>query len=183
VVQRRYPDSFSHNRPLELLFLGQVGVRKGVFELLEAMERLNGYPVRLTMGGPVQEKLKERFQASPQIQWIGKVPYGEIEVHYKASDLFLLPTHSDGFALTQLEAQTYGLPVFASRHCGEVVVEGINGRLIDPVSAESIEALIRWALDNPDQLQAMSQQAFLQAQCFTPARAVDALIGAVAEPE
>ncbi|MDF2116077.1 glycosyltransferase family 4 protein [Roseiarcaceae bacterium H3SJ34-1] len=180
-AQRRYPASFTQNRPLELLFLGQIGVRKGIFELLEAMERLKGAPVKLTMVGPVQDRLRERFQTSSQVEWIGKVPYGEIDAYYKASDLFLLPTHSDGFALTQLEAQTWGLPMLVSRNCGEVVIDGVNGRLIDPVSAISLEKLIRWALANPDALQAMSRQAFQQAKLFTAARAVDALSEAVGE--
>jgi len=179
-VQRRYPASFSQERPLELLFLGQIGVRKGIFELLEAMDRLKGEPVKLTLVGPVQDRLRERFRTSSQVKWIGKVPYGEIDAYYRASDLFLLPTHSDGFALTQLEAQTWGLPIFVSRQCGEVVTDGANGRLIDPVTANSIEDLIRWALVNPEALQAMSKQAFLQAKRFTAARSVDALLEAIA---
>jgi glycosyltransferase involved in cell wall biosynthesis len=36
----------------------------------------------------------------------------------------ILPTLSDGFALTQLEALAYGCPVIASQFCGEVVTPG-----------------------------------------------------------
>jgi len=180
-VHRSYPKHFSDTRPLRLLFLGQVTLRKGAFELLEAMQRLEGSPVQLTMVGPVQDGLRERFRASSQVDWIDTVTHSETAAYYRAADVFILPTHSDGFALTQLEAQTYGLPVFASRHCGEVVDDGVNGRVIDPVAASSIATLLGWALDNSYALEAMSDQAFRQAQRFTAARAVDALIGAVAE--
>ena len=54
---------------------------------------------------------------------------------YKEADVFILPTLSDGFGLTQLEAQSWKLPVIASRHCGEVVRDGENGVVLEEVSA------------------------------------------------
>ena len=179
-AQRSYPSSFSTDRPLQLLFLGQIGFRKGAFELLEAMERLQEAPVRLSMVGPAQIELRERFGALSNVEWIGKVPYGNISAHYRNADVFLLTTHSDGFALTQLEAQAAGLPVFASTHCGSVVVDGSNGRLINEISSRSIEELILWAIDSPKALQAMSGQALKHARFFPVSRSVGALMEAVA---
>src|SRR5205823_2296076 len=46
---RVYPEVFSTDRPLNLLFLGQVNLRKGILELIAAMRRLKGAPVRLLM--------------------------------------------------------------------------------------------------------------------------------------
>ena len=42
---------------------------------------------------------------------------------YRSADLFVIPTLSDGFAITQLEAMAHGLPVIATPHCAEVIAE------------------------------------------------------------
>ena len=88
---------------------------------------------------------------------------GEVGTYYRNADVFILPTHSDGFALTQLEAQVYGLPVFASHRCGDVVLDGVNGRLIDPITPEAIAALVRWAIAHPHLLEIMSGHAIGRA--------------------
>jgi len=51
---RLYPDGFTNERPMRLLFLGQVNLRKGVARLLEAARMLRDEPVEFWMVGPVQ---------------------------------------------------------------------------------------------------------------------------------
>ncbi|HEV8168055.1 MAG TPA: glycosyltransferase, partial [Pyrinomonadaceae bacterium] len=63
---------------------------------------------------------------------------------------------SDGFGLTQLEAQSWKLPVVASRYCGEVVRDGFNGALLEEVSGEAIANVVRQFLETPASLSAMS---------------------------
>jgi glycosyltransferase involved in cell wall biosynthesis len=50
---------------------------------------------------------------------------------------------SDGFAITQLEAEAYGLPVIASKFCGKVVENGFDGIVLDEPSAACIAATVR----------------------------------------
>ena len=59
----------------------------------------------------------------------------------------ILPTLSDGFALTQLEALSYGCPVIASRFCGDVVRPGINGWLLDDLEPQEIAEAICAAVE------------------------------------
>ena len=73
--------------------------------------------------------------------------------------MFILPTLSDGFALTQLEALAHRLPVIASRRCGEVVIDRMNGLLLEEPTAEAIEEALRSCLHNPDQLAQFSENA------------------------
>ena len=56
---------------------------------------------------------------------------------YRDADVFILPTLSDGFAITQLEAQAHGLPVIASKNCGKVVENGVNGIILDEPSGHA----------------------------------------------
>lgn len=149
--ERHYPKTFSKERPLRLLFLGQVILRKGIEEIREAMKCLRGEPVELWLVGPDNGDWPKEEDGGG-IRRIGIVSRGETAKYYQAADVFLFPSHSDGFGLTQLEAQAWKLPIIASRNCGEVVVNGINGLLLDDVQPSSIIAAIRHLVQQPDQL-------------------------------
>jgi glycosyltransferase involved in cell wall biosynthesis len=79
-----------------------------------------------------------------------------VESYYRDADVFILPTLSDGFGLTQLEAQAWKLPVIASRYCGEVVRDGVNGVVLEEVSGVAIAEVIRGLLRQPEKLLGMS---------------------------
>ncbi|HZI61117.1 MAG TPA: glycosyltransferase, partial [Pyrinomonadaceae bacterium] len=66
---------------------------------------------------------------------------------------------SDGFGLTQLEAQSWKLPVISSRYCGDVVENGFNGLLLENVSATAISNVLNQLLHSPESLHAMSQNS------------------------
>lgn len=154
--QRQYPETFSPERPLRLLFLGQVILRKGIEEIREAMSRLRGAPVELWVVGPGQGDWPQDTDDSIPVKHFGTVSRSETAKFYRDADLFLFPTHSDGFGLTQLEAQAWKLPIIASRNCGEVVSPGVNGVLLNNVKAESLAEAIRQLLRQPRQLAALS---------------------------
>jgi glycosyltransferase involved in cell wall biosynthesis len=180
-LRRVYPEAFSAGRPLNLLFLGQVNVRKGTLELIQAMRQLRGAPVRLRMVGPVEPGLEDHLNLPENVEWVGSVSRSAVEEHYRQADLFILPTHSDGFAITQLEALAHGLPVIASRHCGEAVKDGHNGQLINTVTAEAIEVELLWALDHPRALSDMAARAPAGLAAYAPERVVDTLMAAVSD--
>lgn len=114
---------------LKLLFLGQINLRKGIGRLLDAMRLLKHEPVTLTLAGP-SEIDSRAWSDLPAVSWIGPVPRSQVAEQYRRADGFILPTLSDGFALTQLEALGHGLPVIASKRCGEVVEDGVNGLIL-----------------------------------------------------
>ena len=154
--QRHYPRAFSAERPLRVLFLGQVSLRKGVAQLLEAVKLLPREHVEFWFVGPVQIRVPQELKLHPQVRWFGVVPRLSVESYYRDADVFIFPTLSDGFGLTQLEAQAWKLPVIASRYCGEVVRDGVNGVVLEEVSGEAIAAVIRGLLRSPERLSAMS---------------------------
>src|SRR6266702_7057401 len=53
-VARLYPDRFTNERPLRVLFLGQVNLRKGIARLLDAARILRDEPVEFWIVGPMQ---------------------------------------------------------------------------------------------------------------------------------
>jgi glycosyltransferase involved in cell wall biosynthesis len=157
--QRHYPREFSAERPLRVLFLGQVNLRKGVKQLLDAVKLLRGEPIEFWFVGPTQIQVPAELKTDPQCKWFGVAPRLEVDKFYRDADVFILPTHSDGFGLTQLEAQSWKLPVIASRYCGDVVQHGVNGVILEEVSADAIAEVLRNLLPSPDDLSAMSSRS------------------------
>lgn len=155
--QRTCPQQFSSQHPLRVLFLGQIILRKGVAAILEAAKLLQNEPIEFWMVGSVGI---DRSQASlPNIRWIGAVSRSQVAQYYQQADVFLLSTLSDGFGLTQLEAQAWKLPLIVSQYCGEVVKDGINGFTLPEVTGAAIEQVLRLCLSDPQQLEAFSKQA------------------------
>jgi len=157
--QRHYPDVFTSERPLRVLFLGQINLRKGVGQLFDAIRLLRGEHVEFWFVGPTQVRVPVDLRKHPKIKWFGMVPRLQVDEYYRKADVFILPTLSDGFGLTQLEAQAWKLPVIASLRCGEVVDDGSNGLILEEVSGETIAQALRNFLRSPDLLHAMSTRS------------------------
>lgn len=154
--QRLYPRVFSSERPLRVLFLGQISLRKGVLQLLDAVKLLAREHVEFWFVGPTQIDIPKDLREHPQCKWFGVAPRVEVNRYYRDADVFILPTFSDGFGLTQLEAQAWKLPVIASRYCGEVVRDGFNGVILEDISGEAIADVLLQFLRSPETLCAMS---------------------------
>lgn len=156
---RKYPAEFCAKRPLQVLFLGQVTVRKGAFELLEAAAELESLPVEFLMVGPEIIEVPKALRQLPNVRWVGAVPRGVAQDYYEQADVFLFPTHSDGFGLTQLEAQAWKLPIIASRFCGRVVQPNVNGWELPEVNAVNIVQAVDHCLASPEILKWWSENS------------------------
>jgi len=152
-VARLYPRAFTNERPLRVLFLGQVNLRKGIARLIDAARILRDEPVEFWIVGPVQVANATTKVGDARLKWFGPATRSQAAKKFRAADLFILPTLSDGFAITQLEAQAYGLPIMASTSCGNVIESGRNGIILKEPSAACIAAAIRDCIADPSQLQ------------------------------
>ena len=164
---RSYPPRFTKERPMRLLFLGQVNLRKGVARLLEAARALRDEPVEFWIVGPIQIANAERAAEGARVKWFGPVTRKETPEKYRSADVFILPTLSDGFAITQLEAQAHSLPAISSKCCGGVVENGRNGIILEEPSAACIAAAIRECVADPNRLQTLAAASYVQ-NVFTP---------------
>jgi glycosyltransferase involved in cell wall biosynthesis len=109
--------------------------------------------------GSQQLTLPSDIVSSRNVRLIGPVSRSETDLYYRQCDLFLLPTFSDGFALTQLEAQLWKLPVIATPYCGEVVVNGWNGWILEEISGTSIAEILNRCIDAPQLLIELSSRS------------------------
>jgi len=114
------------------------------------MVLLKDYKIFLTIVGPVQINIPPSVRNDSRVKIIGPVSRNLIEEYYMNSDLFLFPTRSDGFGLTQLESIAHGVPIIASRNCGKVVIDGFNGFLLDDLSPFSLAKIVKELVNNPE---------------------------------
>ena len=154
---RTYPSVFSSERPLRVLFLGKVNLAKGVAALLEAAEILREQPIEFWLVGSPGIARPPQSPDYKQVKWIGSVSRSATATYYQQADVFLFPTLSDGFGLTQLEAQAWKMPIIASRFCGEVVKDEVSGLILQDVTGEAIANALLFCLSNPQQLEAFAR--------------------------
>lgn len=176
---RAYPARFTALRPLRVLFLGSLVIRKGIAELIGAAQLLADEPVEFHFVGHEAVAMPVEVRRNPKIVCHGAVPRGSVASHYELADLFILPSLSDGFGLTQIEAQAHGLPVIASRRCGDVVRDGIDGFLLNDITARDIAVTLRRYLADARLVAAQSTAAATNVARFAPvsiARQLDAVV-------
>jgi len=159
--------------PLRVLWLGQVNVRKGIQDLAAAAKMLGEAPTRIDVVGP-HGPLPPGLPNN--MMFHGAVPRSAAAAWYAQADVFVLPTHSDGFALTQLEALAHGLPVIATPCCGAVVDDGVNGWIVPAGNSQALAERIRGIAINPQCLEPMRHAAKLTAARFGLDRMVAALV-------
>lgn len=142
--------------PLRILWLGQVNVRKGIHYLIEAARILKNEPIEITVAGPIQINQAVVDDAPKNMRWLGAIPRSQTKDLYRSHDVFVLPTLSDGFAITQIEAMAYGLPVVATPNCGLVVNEGVTGRIVPARNSEALANALSDLSRNPSLVAQMS---------------------------
>ena len=161
---RSYPARFTQERPMRVLFLGLINLRKGVARLLEAARILRDEPVEFWMVGPVETAHASTIGNAGSVKWFGPVTRTQATEFYRDADIFILPTLSDGFAITQLEAQAHGLPVIVSKFCGKVVENGLDGIVLEEPTGACIAAAVRDCIADADRLQKLAVASRLRGE-------------------
>jgi glycosyltransferase involved in cell wall biosynthesis len=152
--------------PLKVLWLGSVILRKGIQYLVEAARKLERQNVEFLLAGPmgISEQAIRTFPNN--IKVLGRVTRDQLSWHYRRAHVFALPTLTDGFAITQLEAMAHGLPVVTTPNCGNVVTDGVDGFIIPARDSQALaDAIARLDADRP-MLRAMSANSLLSIQKY-----------------
>ncbi|HVT73104.1 MAG TPA: glycosyltransferase family 4 protein [Lacunisphaera sp.] len=138
-------------RPLRFLFAGSILARKGVPTLLEAWRSLGAGEAELWLAGYASETVRRLIVDQPGLRVLGPVPRGEMPAVYAQCDVFVLPTHFEGFSLAVLEALASGMPVITTPNSGAeaVISEPALGRLVAPGDRDQLTAALRDYLASP----------------------------------
>ena len=157
VLAERYSVNWRNDLGLKqdtklVLYAGRLIPEKGVRELISAIDMLSDQNTVLVLAGdgPMFERLRQEHAGSARIKILGRVEYDALLTLYKQADVFCLPSYSEGFPTTLLEAAACGCAQIASDVGGvrELICSEEHGIVLQSVSAEIIADAISFALQN-----------------------------------
>ncbi|TCP39565.1 glycosyltransferase family 4 protein [Rhodovulum marinum] len=154
------PERYDRPAPLggngtRLVFVGRLTAIKGLRVLLEAFARAREtWPdLHLTLVGDGEDRAHLEALAAPlgdAVAFTGYRSQEGVAETLAASDVFVLPSFSEGLPVVLMEAMAAGKPVIATQLAGvgELVEEGVSGFLVPAGDAESLaERMVRIAGD------------------------------------
>jgi glycosyltransferase involved in cell wall biosynthesis/O-antigen/teichoic acid export membrane protein len=146
---------------LRILFAGEVGLRKGVQYLLEALGLLRSRQVDVRLAGTVALDHTRLRPYAELVNVLGPVPRRRMPILFQWADVVVLPSVCEGSALVTYEALASGVPVIATPNAGAPLRDGVDGVLVPLRNATALATAIdRFATDG-EFLQWCSQNAVL----------------------
>lgn len=159
-----------------LLFVGRLNGRKGEADLLRALPAIRAerpdVSLLLVGEGPAEPGarwLAEQLGLKSAVTFAPYLPREELRRCYRASDLFVLPSRSEGLPKVLLEAMAAGLPTAVSdipAHT-ELVVDEETGYLFHAGDPASIARAVLAALDDPRRPEIAARASALVRERFT----------------
>ena len=141
----------------EVLFAGQVGVRKGVPDLLEAFARVRHPRKRLTLVGTVLGHIRPLLRRLPlqNVEITGPLPQHELIERMGRSHVLVLPSIEEGLALVQAQAMACQCPVIATAATGaeDLFTDGVEGFILPERAGDAdLESTVDGLADRMQQL-------------------------------
>ncbi len=158
-----------------VLCVGTLEPRKNIETLLRAFARIVDHqPHRLLLVGPAGwnmghlPQLVEQLGLTARVSLPGYLPSRQdLAAAYSAADLFVLPSHYEGFGLPLAEAMACGCPAIASDASSLPEVGGDAVRYFPPQDDVELARLLDLLLDNPQLRSTMATLGREQAAHFT----------------
>jgi glycosyltransferase involved in cell wall biosynthesis len=165
-----------------LLFIGAYEPRKNLLGLLQSFEKVYAsetLPIHLVIAGAPgwkNEKVFDYIKNSPvkeKIHCLGYVTETEKTVLYELAEIFVYPSHYEGFGFPVLEAMALGTPVITSNRSSLPEITGSSASLINPLDPSDLTESIRTLL-NTKELRDWQQKKGLElAQQFSWKRSAE----------
>ena len=175
-----------------ILFVGTLEPGKNLLGLIEAFRRLKSQghiPHKLVIVGPHGWGTKPSFEAASEpdlrdeIRITGYIPEEDLPLVYNAADLFVFPSHYEGFGLPALEAMACGIPVIASNVSALPEVIGDAGLLIDPHDVDGLASAMERVLTDQGLRGEMIRKGLERARGFSWRRTAEMIIKTFATQE
>jgi glycosyltransferase involved in cell wall biosynthesis len=154
------PSRIERTRSLNVLFAGQLTVRKGLPYVLEAVSFLDPQRVDLTLVGAMVGSGRWMNAREGEFRYIGVRRPNEMPSVYQQADVLVLPSLAEGSAIVVYEAMASGLPVVVTPNVGaDLVRDGIDGFVVPVRSSLAIADCLQRFLDDPELGQKMGMAA------------------------
>ena len=136
---------------ISILFLGVLVKRKGVIDLLEAINKLqeNGVLNKRVVvfkiaGVGNQELILKKYvkdnNLDKYVKFLGWIEKEEKKIQLQSNNILVLPSYNEGLPISILEGISYGMPIVSTNvgSVAEAVKNEINGYLIKPGDIQAI---------------------------------------------
>ena len=130
------------SEPLQIAFVGQVGLRKGILYLLQAVKQLGEQVAHVHVYGQLMlpGKLLEPFEKYMTAH--GHVPRSTLVDRMANCHAFALPSLWEGSSYAVYEAMAMGKPAIVTANTGSVITDGVDGFVVPIRSADAIAEAI-----------------------------------------
>ena len=162
---------------LHLLFLGEIGKRKGIYDLLNVMTANKEYfkdKVILRVGGNLADgdinAVIAENDLSSFVKYEGWVSGAKKTECLEWADVYILPSYNEGLPIAILEAMSYSYPVISTNVGGipEILRSNENGFLIEAGNLEQMQDAISFFIENPEKISEYGKNAYQTVQPFFP---------------
>ncbi len=157
---------------------------KGPIELVEACTRISGIQFDLEVVGPAGAEMRRRLEevagrrdGGAWLTFTGAVPRDEVVRRLAAADIFVLPSHTEGFPLSLLEAMACGNAVVATG-VGAIpeILADDNGEspgvIVPPGDVDALQAVLEQLLRDPARRRSLGAAARSRCEARYPFSAV-----------
>jgi len=167
-----YPHSFNS---ISFLFLGTITDNKGIFELVNYLQKNRFYlakKIKLTICGEGDSarliSLINRENQVNNIFFAGWVNGTKKNALIAETDIFILPSHYEGLPMAILEAMSAGKPIISTFVGGipSVVQPQHNGWLIEPGKINQLDSVFDQIFNEPALISRYGLNAFADAKQF-----------------
>ena len=169
--------SYINNAPVKMLFLGDLGERKGVWDVLKVIKdnkREFEGKIKFKIGGNGRENDIKNFIIKNELQEIvsfeGWVSGDKKWKLLTWANLVILPSYNEGLPITLLEAMSYGCALISTPGGGipEILSDKDNGLMVTPGNQEEIAEAIKFYIDNPDDIMKAGNRSREKVKPFLP---------------
>ena len=159
--------------PLQALFLGELGIRKGIYDLLQIVTEhkaeLEGRLVLHIGGNGETEKVQHYIESEGLLHIVkfeGWVSGEKKKQLLSQCDFYILPSYAEGLPISILEAMSYQMPILSTTVGGipEVVENGINGILIQPGDKSALYQALMQLMSDEKLLISMGNASYRKVQ-------------------
>lgn len=157
-------------KDIQILFLGEIGLRKGAFDIPAVISKVNGKEnrLRLIMAGDGAaedvkkvKKLFEDYGLTEKVIFPGWVRGEQKANLLSASDILFLPSYNEGMPMTVLEAMAYGKAIITTNVGGipKLIEENVSGFLCAPGDISGMAERFSELLKNPEKITELGKRA------------------------
>lgn len=162
VVEERVKRILSGD-PLRVLYVGAVSFRKGMWDMVEILQKTQGGPFRFRLVGAATAEVKPLMRELTSLaEGIPSQPQRELPRWYAWADLFLFPTIEDGYPMVLAQAQASALPILTTTNCSgpDILQEGKTGWVLPIRNSEAFVERLRWCDTHRETLAAMARHLY-----------------------